>query len=96
MAAAGAEEISAFRARFDDSRPREERERDRAREREKEWMERLRVLEEDKHQMQTQLEEREAHSLILQKKLDDKQREETELRAGLQRAEAEAKHKNEM
>jgi hypothetical protein len=56
----------------------------------------LRVLEEDKHQMQTQLEEHEAQSLILQKNLDDKQREETELRACLQRVEAEAKHKNEM
>jgi len=88
--------LSPSKSGVDDSRPREERERDRAREREKEWTERLRVLEEDKHQMQAQLEEREAHSLILQKKLDDKQREETELRAGLQRVEAEAKHKNEM
>ena len=88
--------LSPSKSGVDDSRPREERERDRAREREKEWTERLRVLEEDKHQMQTQLEEHEAQSLILQKNLDDKQREETELRACLQRVEAEAKHKNEM
>ena len=80
----------------DRARAAQERDRDKDKDREKEWAEKLRVSEDGKELIRLQIEEHQAQTRMLQKKLDDKERVELDLTADLQRVEAEAKHNNEM
>jgi hypothetical protein len=69
---------------------------ERERERVREWSEKVRAIEQDKERMRAQLEEYEERINMLQTNLSDKDREETQLRAELHRANTSAKHDNEM
>jgi chromosome segregation ATPase len=77
----------------EDSRHRaEERERDR----EREWREKMRAVEEEREHMRIQVEESRERNSMLEKKINDGQREGSDLKTELQRAETAAKHDNDM